>query len=84
MPGPSASTAPAATSRFPLDHGGQGEIGCATCHAQTYVEYTCYGCHEHQPGQIRSEHLGEEIVKLEDCVACHPTGYEDEIEHSEA
>ncbi len=68
---------------FPLDHGDQGMVACETCHVASYVEYTCYGCHEHQPGEIQSEHQEEGIspIELVDCVACHPNGLEDEEEN---
>jgi hypothetical protein len=63
---------------FPLDHGEQGLVACETCHVDRYTEYTCYGCHEHQPGEIISEHREEGIseAELADCMACHPDGRE--------
>lgn len=63
---------------FPLDHGEQGQVACETCHEERYTGYTCYGCHEHQPGEILSEHLDEGIsqAELADCMACHPDGQE--------
>ncbi len=65
---------------FPLDHGGEGEIACQTCHPSVYADYTCYGCHEHQPEKIESEHLeeGVSLEELPNCVECHPTGREGE------
>ena len=66
---------------FPLDHGGQGEVACETCHpGNVYVEYTCYGCHEHNPEEIQPKHLEEGISlgELAACVNCHPTGMEAE------
>jgi hypothetical protein len=65
---------------FPLDHGGEGQVPCETCHNQTYLEYTCYGCHEHQQADIQEEHIEEGISlsELKDCVECHPTGIKDE------
>lgn len=62
--------------RFPLDHGGQGEIDCKTCHVQRYDELTCYGCHDHQPEPIQSSHLAAGITmdELPDCAKCHPDG----------
>lgn len=65
---------------FPLDHGGQGVVECATCHTVSYLTYSCYGCHEHQPAEIQEEHFEEGISlnELENCVSCHPTGLEDE------
>ena len=65
---------------FPLDHGDEGQIACQTCHTETYAEYTCYNCHEHEPAEIAEEHIDEGITEFEDCVACHPTGVEDEAE----
>lgn len=67
---------------FPLDHGGDGEIDCATCHLASYTEYTCYGCHEHEEQEMIREHREEGISaeELVDCVQCHPTGHEDEAE----
>jgi hypothetical protein len=63
---------------FPLDHGEEGMVACETCHVERYTSYTCYGCHEHQPGEILSEHLEEGIsqTELADCMACHPDGRE--------
>lgn len=65
---------------FPLDHGESGLVACEVCHTTRYTEYTCYGCHEHQPGEILEEHLDEGISQAEmaDCVACHPGGFKEE------
>lgn len=65
---------------FPIDHGGRGATACQVCHPTTYVEYTCYGCHEHQPAEIAEEHVEEGISASEmvNCTQCHPTGTEDE------
>lgn len=65
---------------FPLDHGEEGVQACAVCHEQTFTTYTCYNCHEHEPAEIREEHLDEGIREFENCVECHPTGLEDEAE----
>ena len=59
---------------FRLDHGDQGETACETCHTDTYVAYTCYGCHDHQPAAMQELHAGEGIDQLEPCGQCHPTG----------
>lgn len=66
--------------RFPLDHGGQGEVACETCHVETYVEYTCYGCHDHQPDAIRESHQEAGIMpeELPNCAVCHSNGLEAE------
>jgi hypothetical protein len=65
---------------FPLDHGGQGTIACATCHRDMpgFRTYSCYGCHEHAPARIREEHLDEGITDFRNCAECHPTGRERE------
>jgi hypothetical protein len=51
-------------------------VACTTCHSSTYTSYTCYGCHEHQPGPIQTKHIEENVAqeKLADCAACHPDG----------
>jgi hypothetical protein len=78
----SAAWAPAKmqSHTFPLTHGDQGMVRCDVCHTVRYTEYTCYGCHEHQPGETLEEHQDEGIygARLEDCVHCHPTGSEHE------
>jgi len=65
---------------FPLDHGKQGLVTCETCHPNSYVQYTCYGCHDHQPEKIEREHLEEGIsgTELPDCARCHPNGLEND------
>ena len=64
---------------FPLDHGEQGEVPCATCHTETYTAYTCYNCHAHQPAEVQEEHAEEGIGtdELMRCAVCHPAGEED-------
>jgi cytochrome c peroxidase len=36
-----------------------------------YSRYTCYGCHEHTPANVRSEHEEEGIRNFDNCVKCH-------------
>jgi len=61
---------------FVLDRDHQTE--CVTCHTNDdYSSYTCYGCHEHQPGKIRSKHLKEGIPNFENCVECHRSADEE-------
>ena len=63
---------------FRLD--GDHNAKCATCHqANDYTTYTCYGCHEHSPGNIIGEHQEEGITNIADCVRCHRSGDEDDI-----
>jgi hypothetical protein len=57
---------------------------CETCHLTDgdLGTYTCYGCHEHTPRNIRSEHLEEGIREFEACEACHRSGDEEEAERA--
>ena len=61
---------------FPLDHGRQPDLACQVCHVQVYQEYTCYGCHEHQPEEIAESHrrLSISAADLPNCSGCHPVG----------
>ena len=55
---------------FALD--GDHNVACTTCHVgNDYRTYTCYGCHDHQPEQIRAKHLKEGIPNFQNCVQCH-------------
>ena len=68
---------------FPLGHGledGSPPTACATCHPTNYIEYTCYGCHEHQEVEITRKHTEEGIslAELPACVKCHVSGQEAE------
>ncbi|MBB3862095.1 hypothetical protein GGQ88_003389 [Novosphingobium hassiacum] len=51
---------------------GPHNTACTTCHVGgNFTRYTCYGCHEHQPDQIRTEHAEEGIRDIENCARCH-------------
>ncbi len=67
---------------FPLDHGGHGTVDCKTCHTGTYTQYTCYGCHDHQPDPIRDSHtrIGIALEVLPNCTQCHPSGLKNEAQ----
>jgi hypothetical protein len=67
---------------FPLSHGEQGVLECQTCHTNSYTTYTCYGCHEHQPGEIEEEHMEEAIslTELPNCTECHPQGVDSDTD----
>jgi len=71
-----AAWAPAQLTRhtFPLDHGEEGEIACATCHTQSYATYTCTACHAQ--GEMEEHHAEKGITgeQLLACTQCHPTG----------
>lgn len=46
---------------------------CMTCHVaeNNYSKFSCYGCHEHTPANIRNKHVKEGIRNFENCVECH-------------
>jgi Class III cytochrome C family/Doubled CXXCH motif (Paired_CXXCH_1) len=53
---------------------------CITCHVRNdFSRFTCYGCHEHTPDNIRREHIGEGISKFDNCVECHRSANEHDI-----
>ena len=53
---------------------------CVTCHVRNdYSRYTCYGCHEHTPANIRREHIDEGIRQFDNCVECHRSADEHDI-----
>ncbi len=54
---------------------GPHNVACATCHTGgNFARYTCFGCHEHQPDQIRARHVEEGIRNIENCARCHRSG----------
>src|SRR3546814_13931533 len=49
---------------------------CTTCHMNNnYKQYTCYGCHEHQPTKIITKHREEGITHSEKCVRSHRSAH---------
>ena len=63
---------------FELDRDHNTE--CVTCHVRNdYSRFTCYGCHEHTPENIRREHIEEGIRKFDNCVECHRNADEHDI-----
>ncbi len=53
---------------------------CVTCHERNdYSRYTCYGCHEHTPANIRREHIEEGIRDFDNCTECHLSANEHDI-----
>ncbi len=62
-------------SYFVLD--GNHNTKCAVCHINNvFTTYTCYGCHEHTPNNILSEHNEEGIYNINNCVRCHKSANE--------
>jgi len=67
---------------FVLD--GDHNTRCVTCHVSNdYTRYTCYGCHEHTPENIRREHIEEGIRNFDNCVKCHRSSSESDIRNGE-
>jgi hypothetical protein len=63
---------------FQLDH--EHNVKCTTCHEdKDFRRYTCYGCHEHSLGRIRSKHVKEGISDYEKCTECHRSADEHDI-----
>lgn len=61
---------------FDRDHTTQ----CVTCHVRNdYSRYTCFGCHEHTPDNIRRKHVKEGIRDYNNCVECHRNADEHDI-----
>jgi len=59
--------------KFPLNHGESGTLSCATCHPNSTSSYTCYACHEHDPGKMAEKH--KEVKNFsENCAKCHANG----------
>ncbi|WP_366939950.1 cytochrome c3 family protein [Novosphingobium sp.] len=57
---------------------GPHNAACTTCHTGGKLStYTCYDCHEHQPGQIRAEHAEEGIRDIDNCTRCHRSASDD-------
>ena len=55
---------------FPLI--GPHKATCTTCHSKgNFSTYTCFSCHEHEPGRVRAQHLEEGIRNIDNCVSCH-------------
>lgn len=73
-----------------FDHGrffkleGDHKTACVTCHVNNvYTRYTCFGCHEHQPAEIRALHAEEGIRNIDNCVRCHRSSEGEEGEGRE-
>lgn len=63
--------------RLDRDH----DVECSRCHSGgNFSGYSCYGCHQHTPANIRAEHLEEGIRDFENCVRCHRSAEEPEAE----
>jgi hypothetical protein len=57
------------------------DVQCVTCHVHNdYRRYTCYGCHEHAPQNIRREQMEEGIRDFRDCAEFHRSADEVDTE----
>ncbi len=60
---------------FPVNHGSNQQVAtCATCHPTNFSTYTCLGCHFHTAASVQSDHEGQSLSALMDCIRCHPGG----------
>lgn len=60
-------------------------VSCVNCHkTKDYKTYTCFSCHEHSINNIREEHLEEGITNFTNCIKCHKSANEDDIQMSES
>ena len=71
---------------FPIVSGKHGGVECNTCHGgfETFREFTCLDCHEHDQPLMDSTHQGFTDYKWESprCYGCHPRGNVlEEIDH---
>lgn len=70
------------SSYFRLDKNHNAK--CNVCHTESnFSSSTCYGCHEHSPGNIIDKHREEGISDINNCVSCHKGGSEQDIEMNE-
>jgi len=62
--------------RFDVNH----PSDCASCHNynESFGNYTCYNCHEHNPSRIEKKHIKKGISNFKNCTECHRSGDEDE------
>ncbi len=58
---------------FPMNHGGAGG-NCSTCHPSSWFDYSCTGCHAHDPARMQDKHREVSGFSLNACLDCHPGG----------
>lgn len=63
---------------FDRRHGQAEPVACATCHVARYTTYTCYGCHDHTPGDTAFVHQAAGVLDFAACADCHLTGQPDD------
>jgi hypothetical protein len=54
---------------------GPHKAACETCHrGGDTSQYTCFGCHQHQPDAIQASHARRGIADTAHCARCHRNG----------
>ncbi len=65
-------------SYFPISGGSNHDsVECGDCHqGDTYAEFTCLSCHEHDQPAMDSAHAGVSgyVYDSDTCLSCHPDG----------
>jgi hypothetical protein len=72
-----------AMHQFPLDHGDDGQIPCATCHVDSMATFTCVDCHASAEMVDEHDELRLTSAELNACTTCHVTGTSAETERLE-
>lgn len=66
------------TEHFPVASGVHGGADCNLCHGDfdTFSQFTCIGCHEHDETAVSPLHVGVAgySYAATTCYDCHPTG----------
>jgi hypothetical protein len=64
--------------KFPITSGDHAGADCDWCHGDfdTFREFTCIKCHDHEQSLTDPFHLGVPgyVYEGESCLGCHPTG----------
>lgn len=77
--GRSISESPTLHDRyFPITSGAHDGAECNTCHGDfdTFAEFSCFGCHDHDRGVTDPKHtaVAEYAYESARCYDCHPRG----------
>jgi hypothetical protein len=63
---------------FPIEAGAHGSADCNSCHGglDTFKEFSCVGCHEHEQTATNATHAGVTGYEYDSkaCLTCHATG----------
>ncbi len=67
------------SSYFLLD--ADHNVACTRCHTDVQFKvYSCFSCHEHSESKIAGKHREEGISDFKDCVSCHKSANEHDIQ----